>query len=100
MKEQVSPRVSGRALAVVLIAFPLTYLVNSGMPWSRRFTAEGDHAYYLPFLVSIMLLHWLSAAVAWRVARAHGYDLSGLGLAQMRAAALALFDRDVAHSAR
>jgi len=80
MKEQVSPRVSGRALAVVLIAFPLAYLVNSGMPWSRRFTAEGDHAYYLPFLVSIMLLHWLSVAVAWRVARAHGYDLSGLGL--------------------
>jgi membrane protease YdiL (CAAX protease family) len=80
MKEQVSSRVSGRAVASVLIAFPLAYVVNSGMPWSRRFTAEGDHAYYVPFLISIMLLHWLSVAVAWRVARAHGYDLSGLGL--------------------
>lgn len=49
------------------------------MPWSRRFTAEGDHGCYVPFLLSIMLLHWLSVAVAWRAARARGYDLPGLG---------------------
>ncbi len=67
-------------MAVVLIALPLAYVVNSGMPWSRRFTAGGDPAYYVQFIVSIMLLHWLSVAVVWRVARAHGYDLHALGL--------------------
>ena len=49
------------------------------MPWSRRFTAEGDHAFYVQFLMSIMALHWLSAGLAWRVARAHGYDARSLG---------------------
>ena len=71
-----------RSLVILLlVGFPAAYLLNSISPWSRRFSVGNDPAYFFPFVASLLILHWLSAATTiWGLRRSRP-SLAGIGLA-------------------
>lgn len=71
-------------MALVLVAFPAAYLLNSVSPWARRFSVERDTAYFFAFLASLLALHWLSALLTVGVLRRSGLRLADIGLATSR----------------
>ena len=69
-----------REVGLLLVRFPMLYMLNSVTPWAHRLWGENDHAYYLPFVGSLLALHWLSVAVAIRLAHRSGLVLADMGL--------------------
>lgn len=69
-----------RSVALVLVGFPAAYLLNSISPWARKLSLEHDAAYFLPFLFSLLALHWLSVVVVIRVLHGNGLRLAQVGL--------------------
>jgi hypothetical protein len=69
-----------RDVALVLVGFPMLYMLNSVTPWAHKLWGDNDHAYYLPFVVSLLALHWLSVAVAIRLAHRSGLVVADIGL--------------------
>jgi membrane protease YdiL (CAAX protease family) len=67
-------------IVLVLVGFPVAYLLNSLSPWARKFSLENDPAFFLPFLASLLTLHWLSAGVSVHVLRRSGLRLEDVGL--------------------
>jgi len=68
-------------VTVLLIGFPALYLLNSVSPWSRKFSLENDPTYFLPFVASLLMLHWLSAGVTLWGLRRSELHLADVGLA-------------------
>lgn len=65
---------------VVLVGFPVLYLANSFLPWSVGQWEGQDHSFYIPFWISIAILHWTSVAlVILLIKRARGH-LRDVGL--------------------
>jgi hypothetical protein len=50
-------------IVTVLLGFPLLYFANHLTPWCKGLFVKRDHAFYIPFYSSILLLHWISVAV-------------------------------------
>jgi membrane protease YdiL (CAAX protease family) len=67
-------------IGLVLIGFPILYLLNSFTPWSIRLFGRADRAAFFPFFASILTLHWLSAATVLLLLRRAGASLAQLGL--------------------
>jgi len=67
-------------IGLVLVGFPLLYLLNSFAPWSVRLFGRGDRAAFFPFFASILTLHWLSAATVLLLLRRADASLAQLGL--------------------
>jgi membrane protease YdiL (CAAX protease family) len=65
---------------VVLVGFPLLYLGNSFTPWSIGLFGYADRSWYLPFWVSIVLLHWTTTFITLRFIYQAGGTLSAIGL--------------------
>lgn len=47
-------------LPIVLIGFPIVYLLYSVTPWSTSFFRNGNNDLFIPFWSVILVLHWLS----------------------------------------
>ena len=77
-------------ISLVLVGFPLLYLLNSFSPWSVALFGRGDRAAFVPFFCSILTLHWLSAATVLLLIRRHGANSAQLGLRVSGGRALAL----------
>jgi len=77
---QASLRLPVWQIGLVLVGFPLLYLLNSFAPWSVRLFGRGDRAAFVPFFASILTLHWLSAATVLLLLRRANASLAQLGL--------------------
>jgi membrane protease YdiL (CAAX protease family) len=82
--EQLAPRdvplLPWWQIHLVLIGVPLCYWANGFMPWSYGLFVKGDHAYFVPFGLSICVLHWVSLLFTlWLVRRAGG-SIRSIGL--------------------
>src|SRR5215211_5845683 len=56
------------------------YLLNSFLPWSRGLFGRQQHAWFLPFWISVALLHWASVALVVLFVRRAGYPMKDVGL--------------------
>ncbi len=65
---------------LVLVGFPALYLLNSFTPWSVGLFGRQDRSYWLPFMTSVLVLHWASALAVFILVRKGGGALSDLGL--------------------
>lgn len=79
----------------VLVGFPLAYWINGLTPWSYGLFVERDHRFFLPFGVSICLLHWASLALTLWFVRRSGATPREIGL-HLRAKGLFAFAAVVA----
>ena len=77
-------------ISLVLVGFPLLYLLNGFSPWSVALFGRGDRAAFVPFFSSILTLHWLSAATVLLLIRRRGASSAQLGLRVSSGRALAL----------
>ena len=91
-----SPAIPRWQIAVALIGFPALYLLNSFTPWTSRLFAQGDRNAFFPFYLSILSLHWASAALTVAMARRSGLTLEGLGFKLSPRQALGIVGRLVA----
>lgn len=65
---------------LVLVGFPLVYLLNNFTPWSLGLFVRHDRSWFVPFMASILVLHWSSLVVTvWLVKKAGG-SLAQIGL--------------------
>ena len=87
---QTSLRLPLWQIGLVLVGFPLLYLLNSFAPWSVRLFGRGERAAFFPFFASILTLHWLSAATVLLLLRRAGASPAQLGLRVSGRRALAL----------
>ena len=87
---QASLRLPLWQIGLVLVGFPLLYLLNSFAPWSVRLFGRGERAAFFPFFASILTLHWLSAATVLLLLRRAGASPAQLGLRVSGQRALAL----------
>ena len=87
---QASLRLPFWQIGLVLIGFPLLYLLNSFAPWSVRLFGRGERAAFFPFFASILVLHWLSATTVLLFLRRAGASPAQLGLRVSGRRALAL----------
>jgi membrane protease YdiL (CAAX protease family) len=67
-------------VVLVLVGFPALYMVNSFMPWSLNLFGWGDRSWYLPFMASVVVLHWLTTIVMVALVHRSGGTLSDIGL--------------------
>jgi hypothetical protein len=75
---QPSSLVPAWQIGVVLVGFPSLYLLNSFAPWSRALFGGGDRSNFFRFFISILALHWMSAASTM-----YFLHRAGLGLRQL-----------------
>lgn len=73
-----------RHIRVLLIAFPLLYLLHSFAPHTRQLFVDDDHSRFWAFWSVIAVLHWASAALAWGIMRRHGLSLASIGVQESR----------------
>lgn len=64
---------------VVLLGFPALYWLNGLTPWSRGLFVQLDRRWRRPFYVSILALHWGTAAVTFVWMQYRGVTLDSLG---------------------
>ncbi|MFQ5663611.1 MAG: CPBP family intramembrane glutamic endopeptidase [Terriglobia bacterium] len=78
-------------IILVLVGFPLLYMLNSFAPWSVRLFGAKDRAAFFPFFISVLTLHWLSVAVTVFFVRKAGLTLADLhlNLSSRKAASIA-----------
>lgn len=67
-------------VAVVLVGFPLAYLLYDLTPWARRLWGDEDRSPYLRYWVGVAVLQWASVLAVSLVLTESGYRLSSLGL--------------------
>ena len=67
-------------ITLVLVGFPLLYMLNSFAPWSLRLFGAKDRTAFFPFFLSVLALHWLSVTVTVYFLRKAGVTLADLGL--------------------
>lgn len=77
---QASLRLPVWQIGLVLVGFPLLYVLNSFAPWSVRLFGGGNRAAFFPFFASILTLHWLSAATVLLLLHRAGASPAQLGL--------------------
>lgn len=63
----------------VLISYPLLYIANSFMPWTMKLWGEQNHEYYIPFLISTIVLHWTATFTIFYFIRTNGMRLKDVG---------------------
>jgi membrane protease YdiL (CAAX protease family) len=90
---QTSLRLPVWQIGLVLIGFPLLYVLNSFAPWSVRLFSRGERAAFFPFFASILTLHWLSAATVLLLLRRAGASPAQLGLRVSSKRALAIANK-------
>lgn len=73
------PNLSTKKIIIALIGFPMLYMVNSYMPWSKGIMA-GDRDFYISFWFSIIVLHWSSAFCCYYFGLKSGFKLKDFGL--------------------
>jgi uncharacterized protein len=67
-------------VAIILVGFPMLYMGNNFMPWSKGLFKERNHRYFFPFWGSIALLHWFSVILVVAIVRQAGGQLRDIGL--------------------
>jgi membrane protease YdiL (CAAX protease family) len=65
---------------LVLVGLPALYMANSFTPWSAGLFYRHDHAYFLPFFASVVVLHWGSVALVLILLKRAGGWLEDIGL--------------------
>ena len=65
---------------LVMVGFPVIYWINGFMPWSMGLFFRGDRQWYVPFLISILVLHWITTIVTVLIVRRCGGTLADIGL--------------------
>ena len=50
-------------LLIVLVGFPLIYILYSLTPWSKELFAKGNNNLFIPFWSGIIILHWVSLLI-------------------------------------
>jgi membrane protease YdiL (CAAX protease family) len=65
---------------LLLVGFPVAYWLNGLMPWSYAFFVKRDHDYFIPFGISVCVLHWASLVFALWSLRSVGAKGSDIGL--------------------
>ena len=65
-------------VVLMLVGFPVLYLINSFLPWSKGLFGNKDHSYFLHFWISVAVLHWLSFLVAAILIKRSGGALSDI----------------------
>jgi hypothetical protein len=65
---------------LVLVGLPALYMANSLFPWSTGLLRRHDHAFFLPFWISIAILHWGSVALVVVLLKRTGGRLADIGL--------------------
>jgi hypothetical protein len=67
-------------LAIVLMGFPILYLLNSFAPWSKGLFGQLDRSYRRAFFTSIQVLHWATAGAVIFWLLQNGYVAGDIGL--------------------
>lgn len=70
--------VSYAQIVVILIGFPIVYMINSFMPWSKQIMS-GNRDYFMIFWLSIFIIHWGSAFLSYYFGKKEGYSLKDFG---------------------
>ncbi len=65
-------------LLLLLVGFPLLYMLNSLTPWARGLFVEHQRSSFLPFWGSVAILHWTSLVLAVVFVRRSGRRMSDL----------------------
>lgn len=73
-----------RHIRLLLLAFPLLYLAHSIAPHTRALFIDDDHSRFWAFWTVAAVLHWTSAALAWRIMGRHGLSLASIGIHESR----------------
>ncbi|QDU31961.1 CAAX amino terminal protease self- immunity [Anatilimnocola aggregata] len=66
-------------LLTIMVGFPLAYWINGLMPWCYGLFVKRDHSFFIPFGLSVCLLHWASLLAALYFLRQAGGRPSDLG---------------------
>jgi membrane protease YdiL (CAAX protease family) len=79
-------------LALVLVVFPLLYVINARMPWAQALWVEQDKSWFVTFWSSILLLHTVGSVLVVSLLRRGGESAASIGfhLDARRAALLLL----------
>lgn len=64
----------------VLLGLPALYVANSLSPWARGLFQHRDHAFFLPFWISIAVLHWSSTMMVLVLLKRSGRRFADIGL--------------------
>jgi len=67
-------------VAIILVGFPILYLCNYFMPWSKGLIKERNHRYFFPLWCSVAVLHWASVGLVVLFVRQAGGQLSDVGV--------------------
>jgi hypothetical protein len=67
-------------VALILLGFPVLYLLNSLSPWARRFSLEHDAAAFFAFVASLLVLHWCSVGATLWVLQRSSLRVADIGL--------------------
>lgn len=79
MKTNSNPlTIPSKHIIIVLVFFPLLYIVNSFLPWSKEIMS-GNRNYFLTFWFSILMLHWSNTFLAYWYGKKSGYSLRDFG---------------------
>ncbi len=82
---QVGHRPNSWTVAGVLAGVPLAYWLKDAVtPWGDRLWDQHDSDAFYAFWLSVIVLHWASAAVCAGVLGRHGVALSDLGVPDRR----------------
>jgi len=72
-------RIPAWQILLILVVFPVLYILNNFTPWSEGLWNNGDRDYYIPFWSSIFILHWISALLCLFFISKAGYGIRDLG---------------------
>lgn len=75
-----APLVPRWQITLILVGFPFLYMLNSFAPWSVRLFGANDRTAFFPFFISVLILHWVSAALTIYFMRKAGLTLPDLAL--------------------
>lgn len=69
-----------RRLWLILAGIPAVYWINGFMPWSYGLFVQQDHRFFVPFMISICVLHWASLLVTVATVHRTGAGLEEIGV--------------------
>lgn len=70
--------IPSKYIIIVLVLFPMLYIINSFMPWTKEIMS-GNRNYFLVFWISIFILHWSNTFLAYWYGKKSGYGLKDFG---------------------
>lgn len=66
-------------IGIVLILFPLAYILYSLSPWSYQLFSESNGAYFILFFSGLIVIHWSTWLICLKLLTLSGWKSSDIG---------------------